>query len=147
MAQIRARMRRERHPRLENFLFMKAKNKNEERVLAHFLAHSTHEQQLAAKAAGRTPAGAMKYAAGKARKLPRAGSCVCVDDETVYAWTTDYFLGRSDEKGTDKNVRSPMGSDEKGTGRNVRSPMGGGVSPAARDESLIQLELFGEGAA
>lgn len=128
---------------------MKAKNKNEERVLAHFLAHSTHEQQLAAKAAGRTPAGAMEYAAGKARKLPRAGSCVCVDDETVFAWTTDYFLGRIDEekKGTDRNVRSPLGGDEKGTDKNVRSPLGGGVSPAARDESLIQLELFGEGAA
>lgn len=113
---------------------MKARNKNEERVLAHFLAHSTQEQQLAAKAAGKTPAGAMKYAAEKARKLPDAGSCVCVDDETVFAWTTDYFLGRSDEK-------------KKGTDRNVRSPLGGGVSPAARDESLIQLELFGEGAA
>lgn len=70
---------------------MTTHNRNEELVLAHFEAHATDEQKQAAKAAGKTPAGAMAYAYEQARALPRTGSCVAVDDATVFAWTMRYF--------------------------------------------------------
>lgn len=70
---------------------MTTHNRNEELVLAHFEAHATDEQKQAVKAAGKTPAGAMAYAYEQARALPRTGSCVAVDDATVFAWTMRYF--------------------------------------------------------
>lgn len=113
---------------------MKANNKNEERVLMHFLAHSTHEQQLAAEAAGKTPAGAMKHAAAMAEKLPHEGGCVCVDDETVFAWTMRYF--------TDPTISAAFSVTRDAPAANKRE-----LAAKPASGAPDQLELFGEGAA
>lgn len=105
---------------------MKAENRNEELVLAHFEARATPDQKRAAEAAGKTPAGAMKYARKQAEKLPRVGGCVAVDDATVFGWTWRYFTD-----GKTETAPQPNRTAER--------------VPAARKnaDGCVQLELFG----
>ena len=121
---------------------MTTHNKNEELVLAHFGAHATDEQKQAAEAAGKTPAGAMAYAYEQARALPRTGSCVAVDDATVFAWTMRYFTDAAIPADPDgqQAVRSHPPAEVKASP--AAKSRKAGAAKASVDER--QLSLFGE---
>ena len=112
---------------------MTAHNKNEELVLAYFEAHATDEQRQAAEVVGKTPAGAMAYAAEQAKNLPRVGNCIAVDDVTVFEWTMRYFTDASIPALTSiatSRVSKPTASKRKRT--------------LCKDIEECQLSLFGE---
>lgn len=70
---------------------LEAKNKVQERFLAHL--RETADETLAQKiaASGLTLADAERHCNERARKLPHTGGVVCVDNEEVHGWLRHFF--------------------------------------------------------